>query len=249
MPDMTGGRFTAGREPRMRLMGFVLLIGSMTFADGPCSLAVAAAATAALFLLSGISLERVLRRLMIPAIPLAILVIVLALTSGERILLGIGPLQIRTEGTLFGIYLIGRIVCIITTVTILVEAVPFGENLEAMRGLGVPNMMIDILMLTARYIPVAVEDMKVLRRAAKLRGFGHATGLISFMYSLPMMAGSVLVRGHIRTSRIHAAMILRGYGDGNRTDTHERPGARDILILSAFASVSLTLILLSLKGL
>lgn len=84
----------------------------------------------------------------------------------------------------------------------------FNGLVDALRSLGCPAVMTAQMSLTYRYLTVIVGEAVVMKRARAARGYGHDR--------YPMMmwgrfVGQLLVRSVQRATRIHRAMLARGF--------------------------------------
>lgn len=132
---------------------------------------------------------------------------------------------------------------------VLTTSTPFPELLEAMRGIGLPKVMVTTVGFTYRYIfVVGDEAMRMLRaRAARSGSLGRNGGgsVLWRAHVTGAMAGSLFLRSIERSERIYRAMVARGY-DGEVRSLH--PPAlqpRDLLIATPFV---LSLLLISLMA-
>jgi cobalt/nickel transport system permease protein len=80
----------------------------------------------------------------------------------------------------------------------------------ALRGLGIPQPMTAMLLLTIRYIAVLRDEYGRLRLAMKARAFCGAPALHRWR-SIGFLFGMLLVRSFDRAERVLAAMKCRGY--------------------------------------
>lgn len=80
----------------------------------------------------------------------------------------------------------------------------------ALRGLGIPQPLTAMLMLTIRYIAVLRDEYDRLRQAMKARAFCGAPALHRWR-SIGFLFGMLLVRSFNRAERVLAAMKCRGY--------------------------------------
>ena len=73
-------------------------------------------------------------------------------------------------------------------------------------------MILDMTLLTYRYLEELGEMLKTMQRAMKLRGFDTHLFNCRQLEILTHLVGSLIVRSYERSTRIYQAMILRGYG-------------------------------------
>lgn len=79
---------------------------------------------------------------------------------------------------------------------------------NAMRRVGCSKVLVTQLQFTYRYLIVIVEEAVWMDRARKARGFGRNSYPLS---QWGRMIGQLLIRSYDRASRIHHAMLSRGF--------------------------------------
>ena len=95
---------------------------------------------------------------------------------------------------------------------VLFGTAPFLNSIKAMRSLGLPRVIVDMTLLSYRYLEELGEMLTTMQRAMKLRGFRPKNITRRNLKVFSQLTGSILVRSYDRSSRIYQAMILRGYG-------------------------------------
>lgn len=96
----------------------------------------------------------------------------------------------------------------VQAVVILTMSSGFYDMCASLRKLGCPKVLVTQIQFTYRYMVVVMEEALSMDRARKSRGFGRKS------YPLTMwgrMVGQLLVRSYERASRIHDAMLARGF--------------------------------------
>lgn len=93
----------------------------------------------------------------------------------------------------------------------------FPDILRAMRGIGIPKVLVGVISFMYRYIFVLADEALRLMRAREAR---MATGPAGYRSGGSMawrakvvgtMAGSLFVRSFARSERVYQAMVARGY--------------------------------------
>lgn len=108
--------------------------------------------------------------------------------------------------SLFSILLRGLIA--FQSVLILVSTAGIIETFNSLRKIGCPTVLVTQLQLTYRYIAVIIEESLTIKRACAARGFGKRS------YPLKLWArliGQLLVKSTHRATKIHLAMLARGF--------------------------------------
>ena len=227
MPDSAPG-------PRSRLVVALVLAFGIAAVRGGGVLPVVVALAVLVVLASG-QVRLVLQRLRGAALVALGVVLVLPLIAGETVLAQIGPLALRQEGLLAGTLIAVRLVSIVAlTLALLAPLSPF-QIVGALRGLGVPSLMTDLLLLTLRYLDEVTAELRRAHLARRLRG-GRAGWRALPAHATLLATG--LIRAQARSERVWAAMRLRGYGTGLNMPT-ARFQTRDWLAMTGALLVAL----------
>ncbi len=216
---------------QLKLIALGGLIFAFAFVETLALLPVMIAITAILFGLSQLPLRFLLSRLQYPGIFIAAVVIVLPLVSGETVLWEWGGIAIRQEGLLSVLLIVTRFVCILTISLILFGTAPFLSSIKAMRSLGLPRVIVDMTLLSYRYLESFGETLTTMQRAMKLRGFEAHRLSRRNTTRLASLMGSLLVRSYEQSQQVYHAMILRGYSYG----LHRQPTGFGVALREATA--------------
>lgn len=173
-------------------------------------LGLAFALAVALAALARLPLELTLRRMLgMDAFMLPILLLLPFTVPGDAIG-SIGYWPVSAEG----VQQAARIVLTANTVVLAllalvgtIEPVLLGQ---AFLGLGMPEKLAQMLLLTARYVVVLQVEYARLRQAMRARAF-RAAGSMHTWRSIGYLFGMLLVRGCERSERILEAMKCRGF--------------------------------------
>jgi cobalt/nickel transport system permease protein len=134
---------------------------------------------------------------------------------------------------------------------LLVATTTFPDLMRAMRGIGVPKVLVGVISFMYRYIFVLADEVQRLTRAREARSAtgpaGHKSGgnVIWRAKIVGGMVGSLFVRSLARSERVYFAMASRGYtGELLWLD---KPHLRrtDILAGVAFGLVLVLIVLLA----
>lgn len=198
----------------LKLIALGGLIFAFAFLETLKLLPVMVLITVVLFQLSRLPLGFLLSRLRYPGLFIAVVVIVLPLVSGETVLWRWGVLTLRQEGMLSVVLIVSRFLCILTISLILFGTAPFISTIRAMRSMGLPRIIVDMTLLSYRYLESFGETLTTMQRAMKLRGFNAHQFSVRNTKRLAALMGSLLVRSYEQSQQVYHAMILRGYGYG-----------------------------------
>ncbi len=204
-------------EPRYKLMGFVALILAFANVRDWRLILPMLAITAALYRLAQLPLLFLLQRLRYPGLILLGLVAALPFVAGETILWQGGGLTLRQEGCLALLLISARFISIMTLGLLLLATTPFVTLMRSLRSLGLPSLLVDMTLLTYRYLFDLGETLHTMQTALRLRGFGQQQRLR--LGPLAALAGSLLIRSYEQSEQVYRAMRLRGYGSLQRFST------------------------------
>lgn len=107
---------------------------------------------------------------------------------------------------------------------------------HALARLRVPEKLVALFLMTARYIHVLAEEYHRLRTAMKARGFRPRLDLHT-LRSLGYLVGMLLVRALERSERVLAAMKCRGYTGRYPVLSDRQPGIADMEFSAVLAVV------------
>lgn len=194
----------------MRIVAVLGLAFAFSALHGTAALGGMVSLTLALIFLSATPAARLLRALRLPGLVVAGIVAILPFTSGDIILADLGPVTLRAEGLGAATGIALRFLCIFALITVFLGGLPLPHLINALRGLRLPALLVDMALLTLRHIEDFRHDLTRMQTAMRLRGgqqrwFGQLrqTGWI---------LASLLLRSHARSERVYHAMILRGHG-------------------------------------
>jgi len=161
-----------------------------------------------LFLLvsSGVRLRPILKRLLILS-PFILLSAAANPFLDGRPFLEIAGFTIRA-GLVSGSVIVLKAFISVLTILTITACMPFDHICHALRRLHIPETFTTQLLLLHRYLFVLAEEAQALRLARNLRSFGNKGKEIRTTVRL---IGSLLLRSMARASRIHGAMLSRGF--------------------------------------
>jgi cobalt/nickel transport system permease protein len=236
------GNFLSRWEPRLKLLGMLFLVFAFAAVQDMWLLPLMLAIAMAIFILSTLPASYLASRMKLPGLFLLAMALVIPFFSGDTVLLKLGPLSLRQEGSLNMLLIAAKFFSIITVATVLFASTPIARLVGAMRAMGLPSLLADMLLFTHRYIHQLAADIQRARTAARLRG-----ARIKSLRSIRTMAyivGSLLVRSHDQAERVFQAMTLRGYGNREVALRKRKPRAVDLLAFTACGTLAAGLMLL-----
>ena len=225
------------------------LMMSFAFVRSLILVPVILAVSALLFALSGMPVREALKRLRLPLTLLLLMTVLIVFLDGSTVLVSVGPLAARAEGLELSAVMWGRILAILGVAMALYRTAGGWELAVGFRRCGVPGILVDMGMLTGRYIHVTTEEYGRMRTAMRLRGERRGYRSLRFPGTPVSLAGSLLVRGFERAERVWSAMKLRGYsGTAGYAEPRQPPDRRDVLISLSVTASAVALVLLDLHA-
>lgn len=205
-------------EPRYKLIGLMTVMFAFAFVETLQLIPFMVAVTSLLYALSRLPLIFWSTRIRYPGLFLFGFVALLPFVSGQTVIWNWGILTLRQEGVMAVILITSRFLSIITVSLILFGTTPFLTLVKAMRSLGLPAILADMLLLSYRYLFEIAGSLTQMRRSMRLRGFQSRRKQRRLLphwqdlNRLASLAGTLLVRSYEQAERIYKAMRLRGYG-------------------------------------
>ncbi|GAB3689734.1 cobalt ECF transporter T component CbiQ [Nocardiopsis oceani] len=230
-------------DPRLKLVGLGSLVLACAFVTDPRLVPVLVAVAVGLVVLARLPLGFVVRRLRYPGLLVLVVVLVLPFVSGETVLARWGPFAVRAEGVLNALLVAGRFTAIVMVGLVVFATAPMLRTVTALRALRLSSLLADMMLLTYRYLYELGGDLGRMRTATRLRGFRPGRPDRHTLATVGSLTGSLLVRGHDQSARVHRAMILRGHGAAPRHRHDVRAGPWDVAALAVAQLLAAALIL------
>jgi cobalt/nickel transport system permease protein len=211
-------------DPRARLasaLAFAVIVACIGRVD---MLLVALAVAVLLVMAARIPVAILARRLGVLMLFMAIIWITLPLTTPGTTVTSLGPLVVSEEGLLAAARITLKGASILLAVTGLASTMTSVQFGHALGSLGVPSKLVQLFVLSARYIDVMAGEQRRLTRALRARAFEPRFSLHT-LRTLGYVVGLLLVNSVSRSERILAAMKCRGY-DGRIHLLEERRFSR-----------------------
>jgi cobalt/nickel transport system permease protein len=129
-----------------------------------------------------------------------------------------GPLRLSRHGVETALLLNAKAIALVTLLLVMQATAPLESTLKAAHSLRIPGLLVQLSLLTYRYVFVLAEELRRLRIALRVRGYRPRAGLHSYRMA-GRLAGTLLVRGYERAERVGQAMRCRGF-DGQFRSLH-----------------------------
>lgn len=209
-PFAVGRSFIHRIDPRIRVvlaalyafvvavcMTFPALIGAFTTSWG-------------LVLLARLPWKTLMRRLIMVNGFIGLFWLILPLTYGGELLFEIGGLGFSRDGVLFAAILTLKSNAILLSLIALIATMPFVTLGQAMNRLCLPDKLVNLFLLTYRYIFVIEQEYTRIMRAIKIRGFVPRTSFHTYK-TYAYVVGMLFVHASERAERVYDAMRCRGF--------------------------------------
>jgi cobalt/nickel transport system permease protein len=118
--------------------------------------------------------------------------------------------SVSGDGLAAAIALITRSLAIVTLALVLLATSPLDATLKAAHALWFPGLLIQLVLLTYRYIDVVTAELIQMRIAVWTRGYRNRANRHSYR-TIGNVTGTLLVRGFERAERVGQAMRCRGF--------------------------------------
>jgi cobalt/nickel transport system permease protein len=140
-----------------------------------------------------------------------------------------GPFFLSLYGAHVAALLIVKTTTVLTLILVLLATAPLDATLKAAHRLRVPGLLVQLTLLSYRYLFVLAEELGRLRIALRVRAFRNRVNVHSYR-TIGHVAGTLLVRGHERAERVGQAMRCRGFDGTFRSLTEFHTTAADVLL-------------------
>ncbi len=206
----TGNSMIHRLDPRIRVgltCGYAFVVAlSYQFSV----LIVALVVAALLVVISQIDLIKVIKRMIWVNALILLLWLLLPFTFHGEALTHIGSFAIYRPGVVLAAQITLKSNAILLAFIALVATMSLSTLGHALYRLHVPEKIVQLLLMTYRYIFVIEQEYQRLVRAAKIRGFRPGTNTNTYR-TYAYVVGMLFVRAASRAERVHQAMQCRGF--------------------------------------
>ncbi len=197
-------------QPHLRVVLATVYSFTVALMSDLTGLAIALVFSIGLSILARLPLKALAKRLTAAAGFLALIWIVLPLTSTGPIIGHIGPLSISSAGVMLCLRITYKTMAILMAFNALVATMSVATLGHTLHRLGLSDKLVHLLLLAYRYVFVIQQEYRRLLRAAKIRNFRPATNLHTYR-TYAYLVGMLFVRASERARRVHLAMKCRGF--------------------------------------
>jgi len=239
--DQSGTSAINYLDPRTRLLTAVLTTVTQISIDSLVILTGALVFAAGITALAGLGAFSVVRRLVLLEGFVIVLLLVLPFTTTGKPLFELGPVAPSGEG----LKLAAVIALKVNTITLLNLALigtlsPLQVG-NALRLLRVPGHLVQLLLMSVRYISVLENEYARIRRAMKARAF-VARSSVHTWRTFGWLVGMLLVRSFERSRRVSNAMRCRGFNGSFTFHSESQWRILDGITLTLVTATSVCLI-------
>jgi cobalt/nickel transport system permease protein len=237
------------RDPRAKLVGFLLVIVAASLAGSVAGLALLYAATLAAARASRVPFGFFVKRVWL-GIPFFAGIVVLPaifFVPGDRVFdLALGPAHLAPSwnGLAGAVLFISRVAVSVSLAVLLVVTTPWADVLKSLRALRTPQVFVLVLSMTYRYIFLFLHTANGILLARKSRVVGRTTGAEQRRWITGTM-GNLMSRAFKMSNDVYAAMLARGFSGEVRVYSTYRMRAADWLALAGAAAVAAAAVMLS----
>jgi cobalt/nickel transport system permease protein len=128
------------------------------------------------------------------------------------------------HGATVGLMLTAKGLTLVTLMLVLLATAPLDATLKAAHALHVPGLLVQLSLLSVRYVYLLADELGRLRLALRVRGYRNRATRHCYR-TVGHVTGTLLVRGYERAERVGQAMRCRGFDGRFRSLTafHTRP--------------------------
>lgn len=147
----------------------------------------------------------------------------------------LGPLTVSGNGATAAFLLISKAAALVTLALVLLATAPLDATLKAAHALYVPGLLVQLMLLSYRYLFLLADELGRLRIALRVRGYRNRPNFHSYR-TIGAVTGALLVRGWERAERVGQAMRCRGFDGRFRSLSGFRTSAVDVLAFLAITT-------------
>jgi cobalt/nickel transport system permease protein len=215
-------------DPRWKLAALVLAAAAASVLTTLPAAALALAGALVLAALSRMPPRWFLGRMAALAVVLLAFVALLPFILGDGgPVLRLGPVQVSLYGLKVAGLLCLKALAIVTLMLVLLVSAPLDATLKAAHGLHVPGLLIQVVVLTYRYLFLLADEFARLLVALRVRGYRMRSNPRRYRI-IGHLTGTVLVRGYERAERVGQAMRCRGFDGRFRSLAEFRTRPADV---------------------
>jgi cobalt/nickel transport system permease protein len=242
-PFAHGNSFIHQLDPRIRLVS-ACVYSIVVALSGKFHVLTAAVLISFLWvMLARLPVREIFKRIMVLNGFNAFLWIVLPLTFQGPHARALGPVTIYDAGIIMAAQITLKSNAILLIILALVTTMNLSVLGHALCWLHVPDKIVQLLLMTYRYVFLIEQEYQRLIRAARFRGFRPGTNLHTYK-TYAAIVGMLLVRAAVRADRIYKAMLCRGFKNKFYCLYDYNTSKNEWLFATAMAGITIVMIYL-----
>jgi cobalt/nickel transport system permease protein len=203
--------FLSRLDPRWKLAALLIFAAVAATLHTLAVAAVALVAALLLAVLARLPLRWFLQRLGAAVLFFALFALPLPwLLGGDGPSWWWGPIRLSWHGVESALLLTAKAITLVTLFLTAQATAPLETTLKAAHALRIPGLLVQLGLLTYRYVFVLADELRRLRIALRVRGYRNRVRRHSYR-TAGHVAGTLLVRGYERAERVGQAMRCRGF--------------------------------------
>lgn len=206
----TGNSHLHRLDPRLKIIAATLYAFLLAPATRFSTLGTALLVSSILLVLTRLPLAPLARRILLVNGFIGLFWLILPWSIPGSPAVELGSLTLSREGILLAARLTLKSNAILLAFIALAATSSIASIGRAMNRLGLPDKLVQLLLLTYRYIFVLEQEYERLRRAALVRSFKPGTNIHTYR-TYAYLAGMLFVRAAARADRVNQAMRCRGF--------------------------------------
>ncbi|MBT8332560.1 MAG: cobalt ECF transporter T component CbiQ [Deltaproteobacteria bacterium] len=163
-----------------------------------------------LIVISQVPISEVFKRIIWVNAFILLLWLLLPFTFKGEVLARIGPVAVYRPGVVLAAQITLKSYALVLAFIALVATMSFATLGHALYRIGVPEKIVQLLLMTYRYVFVIEQEYQRLMRATKIRGFRPGTNANTYR-TYSYVVGMLFVRAAARAERVYQAMQCRGF--------------------------------------
>ncbi|HRU05007.1 MAG TPA: cobalt ECF transporter T component CbiQ [Candidatus Brocadiia bacterium] len=219
-------------DPRARVAAAFAFSVLVAVGPRPAAALAALAAAGAAAAISGLRARDIVRRLAPVGAFLPLIWLTLPFTRPGQPVFRLGPLAATDPGLRLALLVTLKALAVTLALVALLGRMDLPRLGHALHHLRVPDKLVHLLLMAARYVDVLRAESARLASAMKARAFRPRASPRTFR-AAGYLAAMILIRGFDRAARVHAAMKLRGFRGRFYVLSHFAFARRDLAFCAA----------------
>ena len=227
-------------DPRAKIVSFLFLIFSLVLLPDLKLALIGLVASIFLLILSKLPLSFVIHYLKWVLLFILPFLIIMPFSMEGKEILSFYGMKLTREGLIYASLISTRAVSAGILIFPMMATTKFEKTLKALKSLKVPDILVQILMFSYRYIFTLVEEFQNTLRTMQSRGFKLKLNFCTFE-TMGKAVGMLFVKGYERAERVYRAMQARGYSGNPQILTEFKMKAGDYILACCIIGFALFL--------